>query len=249
MPPSPDRVHCEGMTQQPKTVAFVVYPGLTLLDLAGPLQVLTPLKTLGHNVVTVGESRAALDTDTPLSVSPTHTFADVPEPDVVVVPGGAAPTLRAMTDETLLCYLRSAARTATWTTSVCTGSLLLGAAGLLAGREATTHWSMLDKLAAFGARPVTRRWVEDGTVLTAAGVSAGVDMALHLTERLAGTDFARFVQFAVEYDPEPPFGPLDWNQAPREMFTAVVKTWLADGLAHSPDLLARLSGAAPRGTE
>ncbi|SFB64406.1 DJ-1/PfpI family protein [Amycolatopsis marina] len=237
------------MTEQPKTVAFVVYPGLTLLDLAGPLQVLTPLTTRGHSVVTVGETRGALETDTPLSVSPTHAFADVPQPDVVVVPGGAAPTLRAMSDETLLSYLRSAAGTATWMTSVCTGSLLLGAAGLLEGREATTHWSMLDMLAAFGATPVTRRWVEDGPVLTAAGVSAGVDMALHLAERLAGADFAKFVQFAVEYDPEPPFGPLDWSGAPRELFAAVVNAWLTDGLAHSPALLARLKTAAPHGTE
>ncbi|SFQ60031.1 DJ-1/PfpI family protein [Amycolatopsis arida] len=228
--------------ERSKTIAFVVYPGLTLLDLAGPLQVLTPLAVAGYRVLTVGERATPHDTDTPLAITPTHTFADVPTPDVVVVPGGAAPTLRAMADERLLDYLRTASAHATVLASVCTGALLLGAAGLLDGRRATTHWVMRDQLAALGATPVAERWVEDGPVLTAAGVAAGIDMALHLVTRLEGADIARTIQFAVEYDPEPPLGPLDWSRAPHAEFGALRSAWLREGLADHPDLLARLGG-------
>ncbi|WP_343953921.1 DJ-1/PfpI family protein [Nonomuraea longicatena] len=216
-----------------KTIAFVLYPGCTILDLVGPLQVLSTLAAMRpeFRVIVVAERLEPYETDTPLQVRAGHTFADVPSPDVVVVPGGGAPTLRAMTDETLLAYLRGGARL---TTSVCTGSLILGAAGLLDGRRATTHWSMLDALPEFGATPVRERWVADGPVLTAAGVSAGIDMALHLTEELGGIDLARAVQFAIEYDPEPPHGKLNWTEAPRPLYLAVVGQWLRDGLGDHP---------------
>jgi transcriptional regulator GlxA family with amidase domain len=229
-----------------KTIAFVLYPGCTILDLVGPLQVLSALAAMNpqFRVVVVAERLETYETDTPLHVRAGHTFADVPSPDVIVVPGGGAPTLQAMTDETLLAYLRGGAQL---TTSVCTGSLILGAAGLLDGRRATTHWSMLDALPEFGATPVRERWVADGPVLTAAGVSAGIDMALHLTEQLGGIDVARNVQFAIEYDPEPPHGMLDWAAGPpRALFSAAVGQWVRDGLGDHPlaeRLLTRLRNA------
>ncbi|MFF5990380.1 DJ-1/PfpI family protein [Prauserella flavalba] len=199
-----------------KTIAFVLYPGLTPLDLVGPLQVLSVLP--GYEVVVVGQTREPVATDTPVRLAASHTFAEVPDPAVVLVPGGMAPTIKAMTDETLLSYLRRAAANADVVGSVCTGSLILGAAGLLEGREATTHWAFLEQLAALDAKPVRRRWVQDGRVFTAAGVSAGIDLALHLVRTLAGEDVARQVQFGIEYDPEPPFGPLDWAAAPHEFW-------------------------------
>jgi transcriptional regulator GlxA family with amidase domain len=228
--------------EEKKTIAFVLYPGLTLLDLAGPLQVVSALAEmgLGFEAAVVAERIEPLKTDTPLTITASHTFAEVPEPFAVVVPGGTAPTLRALTDQTLVGYLRRAAESAEWTTSVCTGALLLGAAGLLEGKRANTHWTCREALRAFGATPSGERWVEDGRVITAAGVAAGIDMALHLVARLAGTEVARAVQFAIEYDPEPPLGPLDWDMAPRARMVPLVQSWMAEGLAENPELLARL---------
>ncbi|MFF0146112.1 DJ-1/PfpI family protein [Amycolatopsis sulphurea] len=225
-----------------KTFAFVVYPGFTVLDLVGPLQVLNHHAATDPSVrvVVVGETREALGTDTPLRVAPSHTFAEVPDPDWVLVPGGAAPTLRALSDTTLIAYLRHAAAGAALMTSVCTGSLLLGEAGLLEGRKATTHWLFRDLLRAFGAEPVAQRWVEDGPVITAAGVSAGIDLALHLVERIAGPAAARGVQFAIEYDPRPPHGPLDWAEAPHESLRSRREVALRDGLADAPELRDKL---------
>ncbi|PZG35431.1 thiamine biosynthesis protein ThiJ [Spongiactinospora gelatinilytica] len=219
-----------------KTIAFVLYPGCTILDVAGPLQVLSALSALrpDYRTVVVAERLEVLDTDTPLQVRASHTFADVPAPDVVVVPGGGGPTLRALTDETLLSYLRGAAPEARPAASVCTGALILGAAGLLAGRRATTHWAMLDALPEFGATPVRERWVADGPVLTAAGVAAGIDMALHLTQELAGEEVARSVQFFIEYDPAPPLGGLDWDRAPKALAATAGEMWVRDGLGDHP---------------
>jgi transcriptional regulator GlxA family with amidase domain len=231
-----------GMTDKQKTIAFVVYPGLTVLDLVGPLQVLSGLAQFdpAFRTVVVGNDTATVPTDTPLRIAPSHTFAEVPAPFALVVPGGTAPTLRAMSDETLLGWLRTAGAGAEFVTSVCTGSLLLGAAGFLEGRRATSHWMLRDVLAGFGAIPVAQRWVEDGKVITAAGVSAGIDLALHLVERLAGTKAARTVQFAVEYDPEPPLGPLDWSAPPFTELKSLREATLRDGLADAPELLAKL---------
>ncbi|MEV4893077.1 DJ-1/PfpI family protein [Nonomuraea sp. NPDC055795] len=216
-----------------KTIVFVLYPGCTILDLVGPLQVLSTLAAMRpeFRVVVAGERLEIWDTDTPLWVRAGNTFDEVPAPDVIVVPGGGAPTLRAMADERLLAYVRGATGL---TTSVCTGSLILGAAGLLDGRRATSHWSMLDVLPEFGAIPVRERWVADGPVLTAAGVSAGIDMALHLTAELAGLDVARAVQYALEYDPRPPHGRPDWERAPKELYTALTEQWVREGLGDHP---------------
>ncbi|WP_418190820.1 DJ-1/PfpI family protein [Amycolatopsis albispora] len=219
-----------------KTIACVLYPGLTALDLVGPLQVFSVLAGVSpdYRVAVVGQDREVVDTDTPLGLRPSHTFDEVPSPAIVVVPGGGAPTWRAATDERLLAYLRQAAETADVVASVCTGSLILGAAGLLEGRKANTHWSHREFLAEFGAEPVAERWVEDGKFLTAAGVAAGIDMALHLVARLAGEEVARGVQFGIEYDPEPPQGPLDWTKAPHELFAAWTAAGMREGLAGTP---------------
>ncbi|WP_328610526.1 DJ-1/PfpI family protein [Amycolatopsis sp. NBC_00345] len=230
------------MTEKQKTFAFVVYPGLTALDLVGPLQVLSGLAEAdpAFRVVVVGETLDPIDTDSPLRIAPSHTFDAVPDPYAILVPGGAALTLQALANRTLIGYLARAAESAELVTSVCTGSLLLGEAGLLNGREATTHWMFRDLLRAFGATPVAKRWVEDGPVITAAGVSAGIDLALHLVERLAGAETARAVQFGIEYDPQPPLGPLDWANAPHEAMAPLREHILRDGLAGHPELVAKL---------
>ncbi|KQV23743.1 MULTISPECIES: DJ-1/PfpI family protein [unclassified Kitasatospora] len=225
-----------------KTIAFVVYPGLTPLDLVGPLQVLSALASLdpSYRVVVVGRDLSPVGTDTPLRLAPSHTFAQVTAPDVVLVPGGAAPTMTALTDQHLLDWLRQAATTAETVASVCTGSLLLGAAGLLEGRRATTHWGMRGLLPKFGAIPVAERWVSDGPFLTGAGVSAGIDLALHLVEQLVGAELARTVQLFIEYDPQPPLGGIDWGSVDYPAFEPHARRMLTTGLADHPDLLARL---------
>ncbi|UQS26080.1 DJ-1/PfpI family protein [Amycolatopsis thermalba] len=226
-----------------KTIAFVLYPGLTPLDLIGPLQVLASLRHAdpSFEATVVAESLDPVHSDIPLSLTAERTFDDVPAPYALVVPGGQAGTLRALTNERLLDYVRSAAARAEVTASVCTGSLILGAAGLLEGREATTHWSFLEALRAFGAMPVSRRWVDEGKILTAAGVAAGIDMALHLAARFTSEDVAKFLQFGIEYDPEPPFGGLDWSATPRELFTTMATASIREELSGAPELGARLA--------
>jgi transcriptional regulator GlxA family with amidase domain len=227
-----------------RTIAFVQYPGLTPLDIVGPLQVFSLLSQLapGYDTVVVGERIEPMATDTPLTLVPSHTFETMPDPHVLIVPGGTVPTIAAMADEKLLDKLRTAAARSAIVGSVCTGSLLLAAAGLLDGRRANTHWMYRDLLPKFGAVPVAERWVRDGNVITAAGVSAGIDMALHLVGELAGPDVARKVQLFIEYDPEPPFGPIDWEAADPAQYAPRVHQRLHQALADHPALLARLSG-------
>jgi transcriptional regulator GlxA family with amidase domain len=144
----------------------------------------------------------------------------VPHPEIVVVPGGLG-NRELLEDEALLDWLREAHAHTRWTTSVCTGSLLLAAAGLLEGVEASTHWAARDVLAGLGARPVTDRVVERGKIITAAGVSAGIDMALLLTARIGGDDLARAIQLGIEYDPQPPFDAGSTAKAPPEIVELV----------------------------
>jgi transcriptional regulator GlxA family with amidase domain len=227
-----------------KEIAFVVYPGLTLLDLVGPLQALSLLPVLGlpFETATVGEALDPVETDVPLTISPSRTFDDLPQPTVLVVPGGAAPTMRALGDDRLLEYVRTAARSADIVASVCTGSLILAAAGILTDQDATTHWSCAPQLERLGARYLPERWVERGNVIASAGVSAGIDMALHLAARLAGEDTARQIQLILEYDPKPPFGPIEWDRVDRRSMDPAVDGWIRGALASRPDLIATLSG-------
>jgi putative intracellular protease/amidase len=192
-------------------IAIPIFDRFTALDAVGPYEVLSRLP--GVTVHFVAAARGPTRTDSAmLAVTADLTLDELVDPDVVVVPGG--PGTRALTeDEQLLGWLRRAHETSTWTTSVCTGSLLLAAAGLLDGLEATTHWLALDLLGQLGAIPVTRRVVEhpEARIITAAGVSAGIDMALMLAARIAGDERAQAIQLMIEYDPEPPFvgGSLD----------------------------------------
>jgi transcriptional regulator GlxA family with amidase domain len=155
-----------------------------------------------------------------LALSADSSLEDLPDPDVIVVPGGLG-TRALMRDEPMLSWLRRAHETSRWTTSVCTGSLLLAAAGILEGLDATTHWLSLELLARYGAKPVSRRVVEQGKVITAAGVSSGIDMALTLAERIAGERVAQAIQLGIEYDPEPPFDSGSVAKAPPEIVELV----------------------------
>jgi transcriptional regulator GlxA family with amidase domain len=199
-----------------KTIAVVLYPGLTALDLVGPLQVLTELQRFAprYRTVVVGVSTEPMATDLPLQLVADRTFAEVPHPDVLVVPGGRIGTIRAMSDPDVRGYVRTAAVTAEVVGSVCTGSLILGAVGLLRGRHATTNWFFAGVLKPLGATYHRRRWIEDGNITMSAGVSAGIDWALHLVARLTDEATARRVQLALDYDPQPPFGGIDWAHIP-----------------------------------
>jgi transcriptional regulator GlxA family with amidase domain len=231
-------------TRERQTIAFVLYPGITLLDMVGPLQVFSVLQSFNdqYQPVVVAERIEPMPTDTPLTVTADKTLAEVPDPMVVIVPGGGAPAIKAMGNEALRDYLRRAAETSQVVGSVCTGAMVLAAAGLLEGRDATTHWSHHRLLERLGARYLPQRWVEDGKVITSAGVSAGIDMALALVARLTDEPTARMVQLWIEYDPHPPFGGIDWDQVDRDMAEPVVDQWVQTQLADRPELLARLRG-------
>jgi len=184
-------------------IAIPIFDGLTALDAVGPYEVLSRLP--GARVEFAALEPGVKRTDNGmLALTADRALDDLPHPEVIVMPGGLG-TRALMHDERMLAWVRGAHAKSTWTTSVCTGSLVLGAAGILDGLEATTHWAVMDTLGRLGAVPVTRRVVEQGKVITAAGVSSGIDMALTLAARIAGEDVARAIQLAIEYDPEPPF--------------------------------------------
>jgi transcriptional regulator GlxA family with amidase domain len=149
--------------------------------------------------------------------------------------------MKALGDETLVSYVRSASRSAEVVGSVCTGSLILAAAGLLDGRNATTHWAFSKQLERLGSHYFAERWMEDGKFITSAGITAGIDMALHLVGRLAGEDVARQVQLILEYDPKPPLGGIDWDAVDRNMLDPLVNQWIWDGLAEKPALVSTLT--------
>ncbi|MEV5436992.1 DJ-1/PfpI family protein [Streptomyces sp. NPDC052682] len=196
-------------------IALVVYDRFTALDVVGPYEILS--RAPGAQTVFVAERPGPLRTETgALALTADQALSEVPSPDVVVVSGG--PGQSALMDHgPLLDWLRAADATSTWTTSVCTGSLLLAAAGLLAGRRATSHWLALDELRRFGAEPTGERVVFDGKYVTAAGVSAGIDMALALLGRIGGDDLARAVQLGTEYDPQPPYDAGSPHKAPAHL--------------------------------
>ncbi len=184
-------------------IAIPIFDRLTALDAVGPYEVLSRLP--GVTVHFIAADRGPKRTETQmLALLADRTLEELPDPEAIVVPGGYG-TRALMKDETMLAWLRRAYETSLWTTSVCTGSLVLAAAGILAGLEATTHWLAVEALRSHGATPVGRRVVEQGKVITAAGVSAGIDMALTLAARIAGEDLAQAIQLGIEYDPQPPF--------------------------------------------
>jgi cyclohexyl-isocyanide hydratase len=183
-------------------IGMLLFPGLTQLDLTGPFEVL--VKVPDAKVHLVWKTREPVVADSGLALVPSTTLEDCPPLDVVFVPGGTGVT-PLLEDGTVLAFLRRHGQAARYVTSVCTGALLLGAAGLLSGYEATTHWVFLDLLPLVGARPVKRRVVIDRNRITGGGVTAGIDFGLSLAAELAGEAFARATQLAMEYDPAPPF--------------------------------------------
>jgi transcriptional regulator GlxA family with amidase domain len=193
-------------------IAILLFDRFTVLDAIGPYQVLSGLP--GAEVTFVAEHPGPVrDEEGSLIVSARAGLADVPRPDVIVVPGGPGQAGQ-MQDGAVHEWLRFADQASTWTTSVCTGSLILGAAGLLGGRRATTHWLAMDELGQLGATPVRERVVLDGKYVTAAGVSAGIDMGLALAGRIAGDQTAQAIQLVIEYDPEPPYDAGSPDRAP-----------------------------------
>jgi transcriptional regulator GlxA family with amidase domain len=200
-------------------IAILIFDELTALDAVGPYEILARLPNAELTFVAKEPGPKRTDTGA-LSLNADMAIADLPDPDIVLVPGGQG-NRPLMEDEEVLDWLRTAHETTTWTTSVCTGALVLGAAGLLEGKRATTYWVYRERLREFGAEPVVARFVEDGKVLTSAGVSAGIDMALHLAALDVGEDFAKAVQLGIEYDPAPPFDAGSPEKAPPELVELV----------------------------
>jgi transcriptional regulator GlxA family with amidase domain len=208
-------------------IAYLLYDRFTALDITGPHEVLNSVP--GNESIFVAENRGPIrnESDT-LSLVADASLAEVPNPDVLVVPGGYG-TRALLEHEPLLGWIREVHETTTWTTSVCTGALLLAAAGLLDGAPATTHWLARDLLAQLGARPIAERVVEHGKIVTAAGVSAGIDMALTLVRRINGDEVAQAVQLGIEYDPEPPLDAGSPEKAPEPVVELVTAAFEAQG--------------------
>ncbi len=226
-------------SMEPISVAFLLFPDVTQLDLTGPAQVLSRLGSVQLDLV--WRSLDPVPTDCGFSILPTATFATAARADILCVPGGMGVT-DVMEDDEAMAWLRRIGDEAKWVTSVCTGSLILGAAGLLRGYRATTHWAWIEHLRRFGAEPVGERVVFDRNRVTGGGVTAGIDFALALTAAIRGEAHARAVQLGLEYDPAPPF---DAGRPERagETLVAVVHQRM-DALA--PDREMRIRAAAAR---
>jgi transcriptional regulator GlxA family with amidase domain len=206
-------------------IAFALYPGFTALDFIGPYQVLSNVPGVDIQLVTAEPGRVTDDNGL-LHLEVTTGLDAVPAPDIVVVPGGPGQSTSAAVDGPLVTWLKQVHGATTWTTSVCTGALLLGAAGILDGLQATTHWLSYDELAGYGAKPTEQRVVVQGKVITAAGVSSGIDMALTLVGLQWDADVAEAIQLGIEYDPQPPYdggAPSKARPEIRELVTAVMR--------------------------
>jgi cyclohexyl-isocyanide hydratase len=218
-------------------IAFLLFPNVTQLDLTGPAQVLS---RLGHaKIDLVAKTRDPVPTDAGFDLLPTATFADVTRADILCVPGGFG-TVAAMEDAETLDWVRAVAADAQWVTSVCTGSLVLAAAGLLTGYKAACHWASRHQLAWFGAEPVAERIVFDRNRVTGGGVTAGIDFALALTAAIRGDAHAKFVQLSIEYDPAPPFDSGTPDKADAETL-ALYRVMVAK---NAPDREARVRAVA-----
>lgn len=183
-------------------IVFLLFPNLTQLDFTGPLQVLS--RVPGAQVALAAKTMAPVPTDAVLTLNPTHTFENCPQADVLCVPGGFGVD-DAMQDTATIAFVKRQAAGAKYVTSVCTGAFILGAAGLLEGKRATTHWAYHDALTQVGATPVKARVVRDGNLFTGGGVTAGIDFAFTLAAEIAGEEAAKAIQLGLEYDPAPPF--------------------------------------------
>jgi transcriptional regulator GlxA family with amidase domain len=220
-------------------VAFVLYPHFTMLDLVGPFQVLGDLPDC--EIRFVASSPGQIVDHTGHTGLLGSSLDEVPRPDVVVVPGGFGDT---ELDREVVRWLRRVHETTTWTTSVCTGSIYLAAAGILSGLDATTHWARKERLEQLGAHYVPQRIVERGKIITAAGVSSGIDMGLVLVERIFGRERGELIQLAIEYDPQPPFDAGSPDKAPKDIVD-VACALLADTLSDDAvaEVVAEVGGA------
>jgi cyclohexyl-isocyanide hydratase len=223
----------------PISVAFLLFPNVTQLDLTGPAQVLSRLGNVTLNLV--WKSRDPVMTDAGFAIVPTATFDEVEAADIICIPGGMGVT-DVIDDMDAMAWVRRVGAEAQWVTSVCTGSLILGAAGLLKGYKATTHWAWSEYLALFGAEPVAARHVIDRNRMTGGGVTAGIDFALALTAAIRGEDHARVVQLALEYDPAPPFD----SGSPAKARAEIVAAYTARANALAPNRTADFVAAAKR---
>ena len=191
------------MSEQEPVIVFALFPGVTQLDFTGPHEVFSALP--GATVIMASVAGGTIEATGGMTFAGLRRLADIPECDVVCVPGGRGATDNAISDEAFLNELRRLAATARFVTSVCTGALLLGAAGLLRGKRAATHWAWRELLVPFGAIPDAARVVRDGNVITGGGVTAGIDFALSVVAELSGPEIAQAIQLQIEYAPEPPF--------------------------------------------
>lgn len=220
-------------------ISFLLFPDVTQLDLTGPAQVLSRMP--GARVQLVARTRDPVPTDAGFALLPTATFDDATPADILCVPGGFG-VVPAMEDAATLAWVRDAGAQASWVTSVCTGALLLGAAGLLVGYRATTHWASHEYLAAFGAIPVKERVVFDRNRVTGGGVTAGIDFGLGLVAAIHGEAVARFIQLSIEYDPAPPFD----SGSPARADPATLAHYAELVAKAAPDRAARYLAAAAR---
>lgn len=231
------------MPDHPFRFGLLLFPNLTQLDLTGPYEVLA--RVPGVEMHLLWKNTGPVRSDTGLRLLPTTALADCPDLDLLLVPGGAG-VLELLADETVLDFLRSRGATVRHLVGICTGSLVLGAAGLLKGRRAGTHWASRDFLAALGAVPVDRRVVIDGNLFTGGGVTAGIDVALAIVAELFGENRAKIIQLSIEYDPQPPFDAGSPAGAGAELTTVLLERMgpmLAARAAAVRAAAARLDGA------
>ena len=205
---------------RPFSVGFVIFPNLTQLDFTGPLQVLSRLPNSQTHII--AKQAQPVPSDCGPSLVPTRTFAEAPQPYLICVPGGGTGVAEAIGDGETVAFVREKAKDAQYVTSVCTGAFILGAAGLLQGKRATTHWAYVDLLPLVGAIYEKGRIVRDGNVVTAGGVTSGIDFALSIVAALADEPTARKIQLGIEYDPDPPFDSGSADQVAPDLKAAVL---------------------------
>ena len=216
-------------------VGFVIFPELTQLDFTGPQQVLARLPQSAMHIV--AKSAAPVPSDSGLGLIPTYTFANCPPLDLICIPGGITGVVQAMGDRETIEFVQRQSATAKYVTSVCTGAFILGAAGLLKGRRATTHWAFTELLPLVGATHEKARVVKDGNVITAGGVTSGIDFGLNVASKIAGETVAQAIQLGIEYDPAPPFDAGHPDRAPDAAKATVApryekaRTAFRDGIA------------------
>lgn len=216
------------MTDMPATnIVFLLFPGITQLDFTAPAQALSRMP--GAAIAGAAATLDPIATDSGFSIVPTHDFATCPQADILCIPGGHG-VVDALGDTATIDFIARQASGAQWVTSVCTGAFLLGRAGLLGGKRATTHWAYTHLLPLIGAEPAKARVVEDGHVVTSGGVTSGLDFALTLIARLRGDAVAQAIQLAIEYDPAPPFPGGHPDRAPKAI-TAGLKEHVYDAAA------------------